>query len=62
MCVYIYVYIKTDAQFQLLVNGFAHCVKAVLWAPHCGDWGLYHLQGIRLPGVSMDHVPNTGHH
>lgn len=37
-------------------------MQAVLWTPHCADGGLYHLQGISLPGVSMDHTPNTGHH
>lgn len=37
-------------------------MQAVLLAPHCGDGSLYHLQGIRMPGVSMDHAPNTGHH
>lgn len=53
---------KKKRCFQLLVNSFAHCVQAVLWAPHCADGGLHHLKGAGLPGVSVDHAPNTGHH
>lgn len=48
-------------QLQLLVNSFTHGVQAVLRAPHCGNGGLYHLKGAGLPGVSVDHAPNTGH-
>lgn len=45
-----------------LVHSFTHCVQAVLRAPHCGDGGLYPLKRAGLPGISVNHAPNTGHH
>lgn len=47
---------------QLLVNSFTHCVQVVLRAPNGSDGCLYHLKRAGLPGVSMDHAPNAGHH
>lgn len=51
-----------NSQVQLLVDSFAHCELAVLWAPHGGDGGLYHLKRAGLPCISVDHAPNTRPH
>lgn len=57
---HIYIYLKRIV--QLLVNSFTHCVQVVLRAPNGSDGGLYHLKRAGLPGVSMNHAPNAGHH
>lgn len=56
-----YIYIKNRC-FQLLVDSLAHCVQAVLWAPHCADGGLNHLKSTGLPVIGMHHAPNARHH
>lgn len=55
------IYIKNRC-FQLLVDSLAHCVQAVLWAPHCADGGLNHLKSTGLPVIGMHHAPNARHH